>query len=196
MLIGITGKARSGKDSFAEILAEEIFNKVKKRFILMAYAHELKTRVQKDFDLSYEQLWGDQKEIPDRRFLRYRDGSEVFWTPREILQEYGEFYRSIDYNFWVKNLFRTIEEKEYKNIIITDVRHPNEAAPIVERKGFIIKVTSNRDNIEQVHGANHISETAMDTYDKIDFHVTNDGSVEDLRITARDVVKLLLKGKL
>jgi hypothetical protein len=195
MILALVGRGRVGKDTFAEILAEEIFNSVKKRFILMAYAHELKNRVQRDFDLSYEQLWGSEKEVPDKRYSKYKEGPNIFWTPREILQEYGEFYRSIDYNFWVKELFRVIDEKEYKDVLITDVRHPNEADPVIKRGGLIIKITSNRENKEQIHGSNHISEIAMDDYDKVDFHITNDGSIEDLRITAQQVVKFIVESQ-
>jgi len=111
------------------------------------------------------------------------------------MQNYGEFYRSIDYDFWVKELFRIIDEKEYSNVIITDVRHPNEADPIVKRGGLIIKITSNRENKEQIHGSNHISETAMDNYDKIDFYIANDGSIEDLRVTAQQVVKFIIESQ-
>jgi hypothetical protein len=192
LIISLAGRGRVGKDTFAEILAEEIFNSVKKRFVLMAYANELKNRVQKDFDLSYEQLWGNQKEVPDKRYPKVRNSTELFWTPREIMQDYGEFYRSIDYDFWVKELFRVIDEKEYNNVIITDVRHPNEATPVINRGGLIIKITSNRENKEQVHGENHISETAMDNYDQVDFHIINDGSIEDLRVTAQQVVKFII----
>ena len=190
MVIGVVGKARVGKNLFAEILAEEIFNSVRKRFILMAYAHELKNRVQRDFDLSYEQLWGNEKEVPDKRYPKYKEGNNIFWTPREIMQDYGEFYRSIDCDFWIKELFRIIDEKEYNNVIITDVRHPNEADPVIMRGGLVIKIT--RENKDQVHGEKHISETAMDNYDKVDFHITNDGSIEDLRVTAQQVVKFII----
>ena len=68
LILGMMGKARSGKDSAANMLGEELFNTTRKKFIMMAYAHELKLRVQKDFDLSYEQLWGDEKEIEDKRY--------------------------------------------------------------------------------------------------------------------------------
>jgi len=194
MIIGITGKARTGKDTFAEYLAEEIYNRIKKRFVLMAYAHELKLRVQKDFDLSYEQLWGDQKEIEDRRYKcnpYMSDSNKENWTPREILQAYGEFFRSINYNFWVEHLFRTIREKEYNNVIITDVRHPNEADPVVEQGGYIIKVTSDRSDREKIHGSNHISETAMDNYSHIDFVVSNNNDLTVLRATALEVVDFI-----
>ena len=68
IVIGICGKARSGKDTFAEMLAEELFDKIQKKFVMMAYATELKLRVQRDFDLSYDQLWGDDKEVEDKRY--------------------------------------------------------------------------------------------------------------------------------
>lgn len=191
MLISILGKARSGKNTFAEILAEELFDVTRRRFIFMAFAHELKIKVQSDFDLSYDQLWGNQKEAPDHRYPK-NNLHNIFWTPREILQEYGELYRKIDYDFWVNALARIIDENEYKSVIITDVRHPNEAEFVSKRKGFIIKITSDRDGKEQIHGQDHVSETALDTFDNIDFHVTNDGTIQDLRITAKQVVKFII----
>lgn len=200
MLIGITGKARSGKDTFAELLANALFDKSGQRFVLMAYAHELKLRVQKDFDLSYEQLWGDEKEEYDRRYPRLgsyvagrRDHDELrgaYWTPREILQEYGQFFRTIHHNFWVDELFRVIEDKEYKNVIITDVRHPNEADPIKERGGCIIRVSRFTKNT--IHGADHISETAMDDY-QAEIDVINNGGLEELKQIAQETVEELKK---
>lgn len=197
MIIGIIGRARSGKDTFAEMLADALFEKTKRKFIMMAYATELKNRVQRDFDLSYEQLWGDQKEVADKRYPRrfttytgINPPMEMgYWTAREILQAYGQFYRTIDSQFWVNNLFNVIEEKEYNNVIITDVRHPNEAAPIKERGGSIIKV--NRKNRDEIHGSQHISEVAMDDY-RADFTVVNDSSLEELKKTALETVELLI----
>jgi adenosyl cobinamide kinase/adenosyl cobinamide phosphate guanylyltransferase len=199
ILIGVTGKARSGKDTFSEMLAEEFYNTSKTRFVLMAYAQELKLRVQRDFDLTYDQLWGDKKEVPDKRYYRRMTNwaheekpyTDIHWTPREIMQSYGEFFRGIDTQFWVNNLFRVIEEKEYRNVIVTDVRHPNEATPIIDRNGFIIKVTSERTEKEQIHGASHISEVAMDNFEHIDFHVKNDEGLDELRQTAKTVATFI-----
>ena len=197
MLIGITGFARAGKDVFAKMLAQELYKQTDRFFILMAYAHELKLRVQKDFDLSYEQLWGDEKEIEDRRYKRlpkYRGGvrsdrdelPNIYWTPREILQNYGEFYRTIDYDFWVKHLFGVIKNNEYKNVIITDIRHPNEAHPITDCGGYIIKII--REDKAEIHNQQHISETAMTDYSKIDFVVDNNGTLDDLKLNVIGVV--------
>ena len=200
MIIGITGKARSGKDTFAEILAEVFYEKTGKKFILMAYATELKNRCQSDFDLSYDQLWGDQKEVEDKRYLKRdsqlraseitKDIEGAYWTPREIMQAYGQFFRTIDYDFWVKALFRTIEYKQYGNVIITDVRHPNEADPIKEIGGKVIRVI--RDAKDTIHGSGHISETAMDRY-QCDINVLNNSELTELRFEAQEAVKLILE---
>ena len=192
ILIGISGKARSGKDTFAEMLAEELYKTSKRHFVLMAYAQELKLRVQRDFDLRYEQLWGDEKEVEDTRYIK---DDESCWTGREILQAYGQFFRSINKNFWVENLFNTIYEKEYSSVIITDIRHPNEADPINRLGGFVIQITSNREGIQDIHGKQHISETAMDNYKDFDLTVVNDGTLEDLTKSAVDAADFILKLK-
>lgn len=197
MIIGIIGKARSGKDTFAKMLAEEMNKFSFPVYVLMAFAHELKIRCQKDFNLTYEQLWGDDKEAPDERYVRDRNSSPhsngpVYWTAREIMQAYGQFYRTIDYDFWVKNLFNVIEDKELSNVIVTDVRHINEADAILEHGGILIKVT--RENAPGIHGEEHISETALDDYNKIDFHISNDSGLDELRESAKEVATFIRKG--
>lgn len=186
MLISILGKARVGKDTFAQILAENIFDVSRKRFVLMAFANDLKLRIQKEFDLSYDQLWGDEKEKLDKRYPK----GDSFWTAREMMQAYGEFYRSIDCDFWVRSLFRLINENEYDNVIITDVRYPNEANAVKDRNGILIRVRSDR-NTGTINGSNHISETAMNDYSDIDFEVVNNGSISDLKATADMVTKYI-----
>jgi hypothetical protein len=194
MLIGIVGRARSGKDTFSRMLAEEIFDIVKIRFVLISYANELKLRLQSDFDLSYDQLWGDKKEDLDYRYKK-KGSIDSFWTPREIMQFVGtECYRAIDNNFWVKQLFRVIDENEYRHVIITDIRYPDEADPIVERNGYIIKINTSRCT-EVIHGSNHSSEISMDDYNNVDFIVENDGSLLDLRNKAKQVVDFLIKSE-
>lgn len=201
-LIGISGKARSGKDTFAQMLAEELQKETGQAYVLMAYAHELKLKIQKDFDLSYEQLWGDEKEVEDKRYkkrhsniVKYNNIGEVvsYWTPREIMQNYGQFFRTIDYDFWVKHLFNVVEEKNYKNVIITDLRHVNEVNAVVDRNGYHIRV--DREEKDNVHNEQHISETALDKVHRVDFTVNNYGTLEELQETAKVVVRFLIDSK-
>lgn len=193
MIFGVMGKARSGKDTFAEFLAEELFKDRRSKYILMAYATEIKLRAQKDFDLSWDQLWGDLKEVQDKRFLKSRE-TEEYWTPREIMQGYGQFYRSIDHDYWVKALFEVIDDREYKNVIVTDVRFPNEVQAIRDRNGLIFHVI--RDDRPSINGSCDISETALDEF-KADVTVDNSLSLVELREAAKggvDIVKIMMEG--
>ncbi len=205
-LILLSGKARVGKDTFARMLAAELQKKTGAPYVLMAYAHELKTKVQQDFDLSYEQLWGNEKEVPDKRYIRIKGGlgpaakvyggkpeKNIYWTPREIMQAYGQFFRTIDNDFWVKHLFKVIDEKEYKNVIITDGRHLNEVDAVVDRGGYHIRIE--REDKDVIHNEQHISETALDEKYKVDFNVLNNGTVTDLEKTAEDVSKFLFESE-
>ncbi len=199
MIIGISGKARSGKDTFAMMLARELQKQIGQSYVLMAYAHELKLKIQKDFDLSYEQLWGDEKEIGDKRYVKPlpdsvgipSKGVIHYWTPREIMQNYGQFFRTIDYDFWVKNLFKVVEEKELDNVIITDLRHINEVNTVVDRGGYHVRVE--REDKDNVHNEQHISETALDGKHKVDFYVINNWTLKELGFGAAEVAEFLIE---
>ena len=190
MIVAVSGRARSGKDTFAEMLAAELNKKEHHPYVLMAYAHELKLRCQKDFDLSYDQLWGADKEKNDLRYPKANYGFSSnpadYWTTREIMQAYGQFFRSIDYDFWVKHLFNVIEFKGYKNVIITDCRHPNEVDGPKERGGYHVRVVRPTGEYN-IHGKEHISEVGLDDYKHVDVLVENVGSLDDLKIKAEEV---------
>lgn len=188
MICGISGKARSGKNAFAEFLAEELYNRTRLSYVLMAYADELKNRVQKDFDLSWEQLWGSGKELGDKR---YPKDQGLFWTGREMMQHYGNFYRQFNPHFWVDKLFETIDDKEYKNVIITDVRFPNEVDPVLGRGGYHIRIS--RANTDEIHGTTDVSETSLDAPYKVDFTVTNSGTLEDLKKLSGDIASGIIQ---
>jgi len=207
MIIGISGKARSGKDTFAEMLATALNKGAYPPYVMMAFANELKLRCQAAFDLTWEQLWGDDKEKYDQRYPKYRGippyclgnrddgkGLEVMeerkhWTAREIMQDYGAFYRSIDNEFWVKNLFRVLEDKEYTNVIITDVRYTNEANYILDNGGYVIRVE--RENKDTVHNEQHPSEIELDEYNRFDFTIVNNWTLDHLKLAASECADFL-----
>jgi hypothetical protein len=186
LILVVSGSARAGKDTLSAFLAEQMYQILGKQFIIMAFAYELKVRVQSDFDLSWEQLWGNEKEIPDKRYPK-PNHVDVYWTPREILQDYGQFFRTINNDFWVEHLFKVVEEKEYENIIITDARHKNEVKAAKDRGGYHIRVF--RKSKDDIHNPNHISETALNGSDvEIDFNINNDGNLKDLENIAKNIV--------
>lgn len=181
MILVLSGHARVGKDTFSELLKKNF----KDNYFTMAYADELKFRCAKDFELSKEQLWGDLKEVVDKRYPK-KDGG--YWTPREILQYMGtEAYRTIDNDYWVKQLFKYVDRNKLDNVIITDGRFPNEIKAVKERGGIHIRI--NRDGAQAAQGQTHASETSLDDGPDVDFYISNNGSISDLEIEAKKIIK-------
>jgi hypothetical protein len=203
MIIGISGKARSGKDQFGEYLASAFDKKYGRFFVRMGFADQLKTLCAYQFGLKRDQLYGDKKEVEDKRFPRrptiisddggFKCGTIMepicCWTPREIMQEVGSFYRKINYDHWVQTLDRWIKEQGYKNVLITDVRHLNECAYVRSNEGVLIRVVREE---QKIHGMQHESETALDGFTDFDIEINNDGTLEDLYEAAENAADAIL----
>lgn len=177
ILIGITGKARSGKDTTADILS--------KRFGLIKYsfATPIKEAAKVMFGLTEEHVNGEFKEdiIP-----------WIGVSPRRIMQTLGTDWGRdiIRGDIWVQVAKRRFEGlSEYLDntfhcgMVIPDVRFENEADFIRENGGAIIHVS--RTNIQGVE--QHRSESGIE-FKKGDARVVNDGSLEDLENTIESVI--------
>ena len=196
----ISGKARVGKDTLADFIVNVFKDKYNKSFLKKAYADSLKEKLMAEFDLSWEQVYGDLKEVPDKRFMKkfkeeesHADGKvwgdkDIYWTPREIMQFIGtDCYREIDDLFWVKQLFKNISDES--NLIVSDGRFRSEVDPIVDSGGYHIKVIRDYDGV--VNNKTHDSETSLDDDYKVDFKIRNEGDLNDLKQTAEDIVKII-----
>jgi hypothetical protein len=64
MIIGLMGNARVGKDTFANHLAERY------GFTRIGLADPLKRFCREVFDFNEKQLWGDERDLPDKRYIR------------------------------------------------------------------------------------------------------------------------------
>lgn len=192
MILCLSGKARSGKDTLAKFLQKNLNDD----YHLVAYATYLKKMCRDMFDLSIDQLYGDLKEVPDKRYpkpgVKTLPGHEqVYWTPREIMQFVGEAFRKVNPDYWVDKLFDFIDRNNIKNVIITDGRHTNEIDAVLNYGGCHIRVLREED-IRAV-GQDHISETALDDFEYIDYIVQNTGTLEDLEDMAKQLVKEIEK---
>ena len=179
MIIGISGKAGSGKDTAAKMLEvlyanpdisyEDFANRKYKNFAdiqIMHFADILKETVQALFGIGkWETGTQEGKKVT------------ISWigkTVRELLQEVGQGLRdAVDPNLWIKALFANTED--WSNYIIADVRYLNELEAIKERDGVLIRIDRNG-----AGAGNHSSETALDDYKEWDVHIENNGSLEDL----------------
>ena len=179
MIIGISGKAGSGKDTAAKMLEvlyanpdisyEDFTNKRYKNFadiLIVHFADALKETAQVLFRLGE---WETNTQEGKKTTINW-----IGKTVRELLQGIGQGLRdAIDPNLWVKILFANTED--WSNYIIADVRYPNEVNAIKERNGILIRIDR-----KGAGAGNHSSETALDNYKEWDVHIENNGSIEDL----------------
>ena len=188
-IVGFSGKARSGKDTSAAYMCNKLLE-YGYSVNIKAYACKLKQNLMRDFDLSHEQLYGVLKEQDDERYVK-ADGS--FWSPREIMQAYGQFIRSISSDYWVNSLFDKLDEsKDF--LLITDVRQPNEVKSIVDRGGCVLRIE--RSDAPKIKSSNHETETALDNTDlNIDRIIHNDGTLEELYSKIENVIQIILDKK-
>ncbi len=73
------------------------------------------------------------------------------WTPRDIMIQYGQFFRRFDKDYWVKKTFDKIQQiRTFQNygadvrISISDVRFRNEADYIKQQGGLLVRLTKRR----------------------------------------------------
>lgn len=196
MFIIISGKARRGKDTFAVILKEELESDSEVYFPLLAFAGIIKDKLKEDFKLSNEQLYGRLKEVPDTRYpklqfneidsLTQNTSTITYWTPRELMQNYGEFFRHIKPTFWVDRLLSYCKDNNIDNVIITDARFPNEI-DTVKKEHKVVHIRITRSKADIITNSHHNSEIALDNYTDVDYIVENEGTIEDLRTWAKKI---------
>lgn len=114
MIVGVCGRAGSGKDTIADILVRD------HGFVKVAFADPLKRICRDIFDFSYEQLWGpsEKRNEPDSRYPREwktnanRDSFPIsHLTPRFALQQLGtEWGRNCYSDIWVEYALRVADK--------------------------------------------------------------------------------------
>jgi hypothetical protein len=167
-LIGISAnRARAGKDTVANILADLFSQKVICR--KFAFADRMKSNCMRDFGFSYDQMYGELKDIQDNRYLH---------TPREILQTYGSFFVFYNENYWINRIF---EDKQVADInIVTDCRRKKEVDFIKEQGGIHLRIFRDEIPGELVSGKDHLIENELGEY-RVDHFINNKGTIEDLK---------------
>ena len=135
VLIGLHGKAGSGKDFIGDILCK------KYGFKRFAFADPLKEHCKKDHG------WDGKKDDNGRKLLQI-EGTEKHRTNNE--------------NVWLDRLDKDIDlavDDGYNRFVITDSRFPNELA-YVRANGLAVQVIGRGGLANE--SAKHSSETALD----------------------------------
>ena len=199
-LVLISGKMRSGKNVFADMINDILKEKYTVSYDL--FAKDLKDGVWDDFyslhTFIYQQYWKLPKELREQ-FSWMNVKKDDFYENKSVygrllLQIYGtEIFRNrVDDNWWVKQVFerwqKFFADVDVKDgaYIVTDVRFPNEIEYFSETLCPLVTVRVNRNNTENVINGEHFSEVALDDYSKFDYIIENDGTLEDLKKKAEE----------
>lgn len=169
MIIGLSGYARSGKDTVAQVLISEF------GFTRLAFADKIR-----EFLLLINPIISDGHRLGEVVEDYGWDVAKSRPEVRRLLQETGVAARELfGPDFWVESAFNSADPNE--KIVVTDVRFLNEADYIKEIGGHVWRV--NRDSVGAVNG--HISEHDLDNYE-FDLVVQNNSSLDDLSRSIRN----------
>ena len=200
-IIGVCGFQSSGKDTVADYLVNS------HGFRRLSFAGALKDAISVIFSWDRELLEGKTAES-----RAWREQVDTWWakkldmphlTPRWILQYWGTEVcrKAFHNNIWIKSVeykLKTISD----NVVISDVRFPNEIESIKDSGGMIMRTRRGSDPVwyndaltvntvdkndsswslssERLNSHNiHSSETAW-IGTNFDHVLSNDGSIDDL----------------
>jgi hypothetical protein len=187
MIIGLTGKKGSGKDTVAAHLIKEY------GFERRAFADPLKKSVAALFGIPYHKV-DEWKNDPSRMVYLANDfivtqGVEPFADEiasempfGEFLQHYGtRSHRDIfGLDFWVDQTLPKDGFYAGRKIVVTDLRFENEAHRIKFLQGFVVEIT--RPDLEDstARDSKHESEQPLPR-NLIDWFITNDTDIPSLQ---------------
>lgn len=188
-LIGLIGKARAGKDTFARALVE------RHGFKRYAFADPLKRSIlHLDPYIPATPMPGDPAPIRPIRLSHYveamgwelaKDNPEV----RRLLQDHGVSIREhVDGLAWVTATMTPVAKTRADGtpVVITDVRFPNEVEAIREAGGQLVRIW----RPGQPDTGGHVSENALNDY-RADHTVYNDADEPTLWSRASVAYELL-----
>lgn len=212
MIIGISGRIGSGKDTVGLMIQRLTLKKIdtynEDEFGRAIYGTTVKTSWEiKKYAAKLKQTASLLLGIPahkfeDQDFKKTKLGAE--WghmTVREFLQKLGtEGVRNgVHTNAWVNALFADYKDEyemstyghtpKYPNWIITDMRFPNEMDGVKERGGVCIRIVRKLpDQDYTTLEALHPSETALDN-EEFDYTIYNNGSLDELWDRVSEILK-------
>lgn len=186
MIIGITGKAGSGKDTVGRFIEAQY------GFVRRAFATPLKQMLAA---IGIHEPPREHKELPLEGWgFSYRRAAQLLGT---------EWGRKLHDEIWINAMSFEIDKDAMaqQHTVITDVRFENEAAMIRERGGVVVHVTGRKYAVasfaltwwDRLLGrTEHRSEKGIKLHEK-DWVIVNYGDMQDLFKRTSSVIAELEK---
>ncbi len=183
-ILCINGLLGSGKNELASIIKNEF---PQYRFQIHAFADKLK------------HITSEITGSPLDDFYT-QEGKNIYLedfnaTNGEMLQKVGTALKVVDENIWVKHLMKKYDSD--KNWIICDLRYYNELEACREKGGILVNIQGDPrgTRAKSKRDLNHSSETELSTFTEWDYVIDNNGSLDDLRNSAIDMIADIMKNK-
>lgn len=173
ILLGLSGKAGSGKSEVAKYLVNKYY------FTEIKFAGPLKEDLSKMLEIPMSII--DPETLENRKIRDTKIIEPWGMTIREMLQKIGTdcFRKNFHEKFWIIRLDKLIKKRFYgKRLVISDVRFRNEIDYVIESGGHIFKVLRNA--WPGMNPDEHQSEMDLDEYDYPCFILENYTTFERL----------------
>lgn len=172
-IIAISGKIGTGKTTLEGMLRSYYGEDQVKSY---AFADGLKQAYCAIFAASADDVYGVEGKT--------RVIPELGITVGRFLQTFGEHGRQYNAKLWLFSVGRRIAADKPRIALITDCRFPNEAEYVQQSGGIVIRLERPAHLIPETcilgRDTNHVSETALDTYDKFSAVFANTSTKSDL----------------
>jgi hypothetical protein len=169
ILIGLVGKAQSGKSIAAKYLVE------KYNFKKVAFTDPLKEMLLRAGMCSREELY--DKKTDQSRYLMQKIGTDIF-------------RKQVDWNFWTKRMKKRLCYFRNFDIVIDDIRFHNEADLIRELDGIVVKI-ERENHVADSKADLHESEKLLESIYADQYISAKSGDIEGLLKQIGDIANNL-----
>jgi dephospho-CoA kinase len=201
LVILVSGKLQSGKNSLADILKEEIQNQYKIPVATDYFARLLKEMCRDSFKplTNYlNEIFSDVYEMEGNfcghDFQKLITTDESWFEKknnisRMTLQIVGtEIVRAVNENFWSESFIKRTNDRKETIVLNSDCRFKSEIEQVEKNFTTVcIRIERKMERNEIIN--EHISEKALDDKTDWDYLIHNDGTLEELRSEAKKIVQ-------
>ncbi len=184
MIIAITGRKRSGKDTIADYLIS------KHNFSRYGFADPIREISKVIFGWTEDWIVNNKETIDPYWGISYRQFAQDVGT--EYMQyglgsRFPEFLKTNGRSVWVKRFLKIYEDEKVKsNWVLSDCRFPHETIPIRKHGGIVIRVIRpDKEDTSDLHASEIEQENIIPDYTLI-----NNAGIKDLE---RAVFEITIK---